>query len=157
MRRPDGPRIRHVSRRKLRKHELITERGCYTPRQLRLVTRRFPTSTWRRWRLGGKLKVRLQPQAMEHLIRAYEDSDRSLRVAPWPTSSYRTRAQQAELYERYQAGGPLAAPPCVGWHNAGLAIDLWYATARERDKMKGRGFNDLMPADPPHFTFRVTG
>jgi peptidoglycan L-alanyl-D-glutamate endopeptidase CwlK len=40
------------------------------------------------------------------------------------TSGMRSYAEQAELYAKYQAGGPLAAPPGKSNHNFGLAFDV---------------------------------
>lgn len=37
---------------------------------------------------------------------------------------YRSLAEQALLYQKYQQGGPKAAPPGLSPHNFGLAIDL---------------------------------
>jgi len=38
--------------------------------------------------------------------------------------SYRTFAQQKELYRKYKSGGPRAASPGSSWHNYASAIDL---------------------------------
>ena len=38
--------------------------------------------------------------------------------------SYRTFAQQKELYRKYKSGGPKAASPGGSWHNFASAIDL---------------------------------
>ena len=38
-------------------------------------------------------------------------------------SGTRTWDEQAELYRKYKAGGPKAAPPGYSWHNYGTAID----------------------------------
>lgn len=40
------------------------------------------------------------------------------------TYGYRSLAEQASLYEKYQAGGPRAAPPGESAHNYGLAVDV---------------------------------
>lgn len=37
---------------------------------------------------------------------------------------YRSLAQQASLYQKHLAGGPLAAPPGHSAHNFGLAVDV---------------------------------
>ncbi len=39
-------------------------------------------------------------------------------------SGTRSYAKQAELYEKYKAGGPLAAPPGRSNHNFGIAFDI---------------------------------
>jgi len=40
------------------------------------------------------------------------------------TQGFRTTEEQRALYEKYQAGGPLAAPPGRSAHNWGLAVDV---------------------------------
>jgi D-alanyl-D-alanine dipeptidase len=40
------------------------------------------------------------------------------------TYGFRTREEQAALYAKYLAGGPLAAPPGHSAHEAGLAVDV---------------------------------
>lgn len=40
------------------------------------------------------------------------------------TSGMRSYAEQAELYKKYLAGGPIAAPPGKSNHNFGLAFDV---------------------------------
>lgn len=39
-------------------------------------------------------------------------------------SGYRSMEEQQELYEKYLAGGPKAAPPGRSAHNYGLAVDV---------------------------------
>ena len=39
-------------------------------------------------------------------------------------SGYRSPEEQADLYAKYLAGGALAAPPLLSFHNYGLAVDL---------------------------------
>ena len=39
-------------------------------------------------------------------------------------SGYRSIPEQIELYKKYKAGGPRAAPPGKSAHNFGLAIDV---------------------------------
>lgn len=56
-----------------------------------------------------------------------DDVDALLRDDPdtWVvTYGYRSLALQAELYAKYQAGGPRAAPPGKSAHNYGLAVDI---------------------------------
>ncbi len=36
----------------------------------------------------------------------------------------RTTAEQTDLYNRYKAGGPKAAPPGLSYHEYGLAVDF---------------------------------
>jgi hypothetical protein len=40
-------------------------------------------------------------------------------------SGYRDLSTQADLYAKYQAGGPLAAAPGSSFHNYGGAVDMW--------------------------------
>jgi hypothetical protein len=40
------------------------------------------------------------------------------------TQGLRTKDEQADLYRKYLAGGPLAAPPGRSAHNWGLAVDV---------------------------------
>jgi len=52
--------------------------------------------------------------------------------------SYRSIAQQRELYRNYQAGGPKAARPGSSWHNYASAIDLTiYVDGRYDDGSRG--------------------
>lgn len=56
-----------------------------------------------------------------------EDIDGTLAASPFAwvvTYGFRTREEQAALYAKYQAGGPLAAPPGRSAHNWGLAVDV---------------------------------
>lgn len=72
------------------------------------------------------------------------------------TGSLRTCAYQAELYRsdpnRY-------APPSVGLHCQGLAIDVHtdYLTGKLHDCLKHAGFTQARPSDEPwHFSFGWT-
>lgn len=49
-------------------------------------------------------------------------------------------------------GGPLAAPPGKTWHHRG-SVDLGVRSEAGRPAMIRHGFFDLLPQDPPHFTF----
>ena len=52
--------------------------------------------------------------------------------------SYRTFAQQKELYRKYKSGGPRAASPGSSWHNYACAIDLTiYKDGRYDDGRSG--------------------
>ena len=42
----------------------------------------------------------------------------------WLTSGYRNNQEQAELYAKFLAGGPLAASPGNSWHQHGIAGDV---------------------------------
>ncbi len=56
-------------------------------------------------------------------------------------SGYRTYAQQAELYRRYQLGlGPVAAPPGTSAHELGRALDLASPTMRAPLDALGPGY-----------------
>lgn len=48
-----------------------------------------------------------------------------------PVSAFRGPAEQERMYEKYLAGGPLAAPPGTSAHESGTAVDL--ATPRMRE------------------------
>lgn len=53
------------------------------------------------------------------------------------TSGMRSYAEQAELYRKYQAGGPVAAPPGKSNHNFGLAFDVTiFAGSGDPEKAK---------------------
>lgn len=44
---------------------------------------------------------------------------------PWYVlSGFRSMEEQADLWAKYQAGGPRAAPPGKSAHNFGLAVDV---------------------------------
>jgi tape measure domain-containing protein len=72
------------------------------------------------------------------------------------TSGFRTYAEQAALYQRYLAGGPLAAKPGTSSHERGEAVDVTdYTTfgAIMRGAPAGsRLYNRLGAADPVHFS-----
>lgn len=56
-----------------------------------------------------------------------EDVTTFLAASPYTwyvLSGYRSLEEQADLYARYQAGGPTAAPPGRSAHNYGLAVDV---------------------------------
>lgn len=139
-------------RRSLRRLEqgrvpkLVCTRRCHRPEDLHLVRRTFA------YRGKGRettVVVRLQRRAMIHLMRAMLDAP-SIQVTTSLFGSYRSCELQRELYERYKAGGPLAAPPGKSGHNLGAAVDLYRATPSERRVMRRHGWSDLLPADPPH-------
>lgn len=50
------------------------------------------------------------------------------------TSGYRSLRKQAELYDAYKKGGPLAAAPGKSAHNYGLAVDIAIVGAKPSDK-----------------------
>jgi hypothetical protein len=72
------------------------------------------------------------------------------------THGYRTIEEQAELYRRYKAGGPLAAPPGKSAHNYGLAIDVVFDSDPSRPGLqvdwntRAAGWAWLKAATLPH-------
>jgi hypothetical protein len=73
-------------------------------------------------------------------------------------SGYRTYAEQAALYQRYLAGGPIAAPPGTSSHERGEAVDV--SDAGRFDTIMAGAPRDsqlynLVPGDFNHFS--VTG
>lgn len=75
------------------------------------------------------------------------------------TSGFRTYQEQSALYQRYLAGGPLAARPGTSSHEKGQAVDVTdYGTFGRimRGLPRGLGLqNKLGSRDPVHFS--VTG
>ncbi len=77
-------------------------------------------------------------------------------------SAFRTNAEQAELYRRYQNGtGNLAAPPGYSNHQGGISVDVQNATTRSsaeyrwlRDNASRFGFVNDVPSEPWHWTYR---
>lgn len=77
-------------------------------------------------------------------------------------SAFRTNAEQAELYRRYQNGtGNLAAPPGHSNHQGGISVDVQDATTRSssqyrwlRDNASRFGFVNDVPSEPWHWTYR---
>jgi secretion/DNA translocation related TadE-like protein len=69
----------------------------------------------------------------------------------WIVSGYRTRAEQAALYEQKPG---LAAPPGQSNHELGLAADLGYPTERSEDaahaEAAGCGLEFPVPYEPWH-------
>lgn len=133
----------------------VHERGCWTARELDVVSRRFHFKGKGRDQL---VVVRLQRIAMVHLLRAMiEEPGIQIGFGAGTTASYRTEAQQSALYRAYLDGGPLAAPPCESFHNKALSADTYYLTDDQRGAMLEHGFYDLLPQDPPHFTYGTRG
>jgi peptidoglycan L-alanyl-D-glutamate endopeptidase CwlK len=60
-------------------------------------------------------------------------------------SGTRSYEEQAELYARYKAGGPLAAPPGRSNHNFGIAFDIGVFTGSS-DPEKARTYQPESPA-----------
>ena len=55
---------------------------------------------------------------------------------------------QQLLFEAFQHGGPLAAPPGKSFHHRS-SVDLGVRSEAGRAAMIGHGFFDLLPDDPP--------
>lgn len=125
--------------------------GCYSRSQLDLVTRIFDFR-----KRDFEIQVTLNRRAMVNFLKALRDEPG---ISLWgPSSSFRSCAYQQELYERYKRGdGGLSAPPGKSYHQTGRSVDTYYATGDERKAMLGAGFFDLLPADPPHFTWGARG
>lgn len=130
-------------------------RGCWTARELDVVARTFHFRGKGRDQL---VVVRLQRIAFVHLLRAMLDEPGiQIGFGAGTTASYRTEAAQAALYAAYLDDGPLAAPPCSSFHNKALSADTYYLTPVQRGAMLEHGFYDLLPQDPPHFTYGTRG
>lgn len=70
------------------------------------------------WRAIDKSK--LHPGFVDDLEKLFAESKWDWYV----TFGYRSIEQQADLYAKYLAGGPKAAPPGKSAHNFGLAVDV---------------------------------
>jgi hypothetical protein len=153
-RNPD--RIRRALRRISRPCKGRGDLGCHPEHDLDLVKRVLLV---RRSGREMQITITLQRCAMVSLLRALLDDPK---IQPWGgLSTYRSCEVQQDLWERYQAGGPLAAPPGKSWHNLGLAFDLYprlkagreYAVA-DREALIRHGWRPLGAIDPPHFEYR---
>lgn len=85
-------------------------------------------------------------------------------------SGYRSYEEQAALFDKFQRGGPQAAPPGFSNHNFGLAVDIGlfqngkyleesplYRKAGEVGKELGLIWGgDWTHADEPHFQYEPT-
>lgn len=68
---------------------------------------------------------RVDPVRLKSQFR--QDVNALLRDSPYDWTviyGYRSLAEQQVLWEKYQAGGPKAAPPGKSAHNYGLAVDV---------------------------------
>jgi hypothetical protein len=107
---------------------------------------------------GGRLVlVRLTRVAFVNLLRAMRDVP-SIEVGFGRATfaTFRTFEMQSMLHQIHLKGGPLAAPPGKTWHHR-AAVDLGVRDDAGREAMKRHGFFDLLPQDPPHFTFGRRG
>lgn len=106
----------------------------------------------------------VQPLARRFLHAVWEDGINARII-----SGYRTDAEQARLYAKYKAGGPVAAPPGHSNHNFGLAWDIGifdgdghYLESSRLYQQAGSIGKDLgliwggdwTNGDEPHFEFR---
>jgi hypothetical protein len=67
----------------------------------------------------------VDPDLLEPQFRADIEALLGADPADWYVLyGFRTGMEQAELYAKYQAGGPKAAPPGKSPHNWGLAVDV---------------------------------
>jgi hypothetical protein len=80
------------------------------------------------------------------------------------SGSYRTWAQQNELYQDYKNGnGHKAADPCHGFHRRGRALDILNASPKENAAMASVRVDGLkfyhgdVFGDPPHWTLGTLG
>lgn len=107
---------------------------------------------------GRRAVVRLTRVAFVNLLRALRDVPRGIEVGFGSAyfASWRSWSMQSQLYNNYRAGGPLAAPPGRSWHHR-CSVDLGLRTEEGRAAMLEHGFEDLLPQDPPHFTFGRRG
>lgn len=107
--------------------------------------------------------ARLQRVAMVALLRAMrEEPSIEIGFGSAFYATYRTHEMQADLYEAYLHGGPLAAPPGPfgSFHQGGISLDLGNAGpagSPVRDAMEAHGFRGLLPQDPPHHTYGQRG
>lgn len=153
-----GPRWQNEAKHLIKK---LRDKGDYKPLlgpacghtrdHLDLVTRLFDFR-----KRDFLIRVTLNRQTMVRFLLALMDEPS---ISLWgPSSSYRSCAYQSELFERYLRGdGGLTAPPGKSWHQTGRSLDAYYATEDERDALLDKGFFDLLPADPPHFTYGQRG
>lgn len=134
----------------------ISQRGSYTPEQIDLVTLRFDFA-----QRDEVVICRVQRIYAVNLLEVLLDVPRGLVVGyggAGYTASYRSKAFQTELYERYEAGvGGKAAPPGNSYHERGLATDS-PPTAQGRARMRRQGFFDGSSfGDPSHWTWGAVG
>lgn len=121
-----------------------------------------------RYRDGRVVEVRAHAKVMVGLMEAMRDAP-TLEVTATATSrysgSYRSYAQQSELYEAYIGGwGHKAANPCSGYHRCGRAFDLVQPLSEREDeamtkvRVDGkRFFNGASFGDPAHWSFGDLG
>lgn len=107
---------------------------------------------------GGRVVlVRLTRVAFVNPLRAMHDVP-SIEVGFGRAAfaTLRTFEMQSMLHQNFLKGGPLAASPGKTWHHR-AAVDLGVRDDAGRKAMLRHGFVDLLPQDPPHFTFGRRG
>jgi hypothetical protein len=123
----------------------------YPIAELDVITRPFEFK-------GGRLVlVRLTRVAFVNLLRAMR-AEPTIEVGfgTGTFASLRTFAMQNQLFQDHLDGGPLAAPPGKSFHHR-ASVDLGVRSDAGRAAMIRNGFFDLLPQDPPHFTFGRRG
>jgi hypothetical protein len=106
---------------------------------------------------GRLVIVRLTRVAFVNLLRAMRDVPTiEVGFGNGFFASLRTFEMQSGLHQNFLRGGPLAAPPGETWHHR-AAVDLGVRSDAGRAAMLRHGFVDLLPQDPPHFTFGRRG
>ena len=107
---------------------------------------------------GGRVVlVRLTRTAFVNLLRAMREVPTiEIGFGNGFFACLRTFEMQSQLHQNFLNGGPLAAPPGKTWHHR-AAVDLGVRDEAGRAAMIQHGFVDLLPQDPPHFTFGRRG
>lgn len=107
---------------------------------------------------GGRVVlVRLTRVAFVNLLRAMREvASIEVGFGRGTFATLRTFEMQSLLHENFLKGGPLAAPPGKTFHHR-CALDLGVRSDAGRVAMIRHGFFDLLPQDPPHFTFGQRG
>ena len=101
--------------------------------------------------LGGK-NIKVDSSIKNKLALADKNFFRATGQHIGVNQSYRTTAQQAELYRRSQAGEiGRAAPPGKSFHETGLAIDVTNWKEAEKYLVK-YGFKNNLVDDKGHFS-----
>src|SRR5712664_3606753 len=72
----------------------------------------------------GRVVPQFNQQFGDRLQRGLTDAEAATGGRASLSSGYRTPEEQAALYQRYQQGGPLAAPAGRSRHQFGTAADL---------------------------------
>lgn len=103
----------------------------------------------------GKTTVEIDDSLAERLRRASADMLAETGKTITPTSSYRTYAQQADLYQKLSPTGARVAPPGQSFHETGKAIDV--ANYQEAQQYLNRyGLRNDLSDDKGHFSVGET-